>query len=221
MAKRVTMAAAAAVVLVVVALVVAQLVLPGVAATRVRDELDRYGQVQRVSVSAFPAVELLWHDADRVTVAMTSYRSPATQVSPLLRQSGEVGTLDVSAGEVRVGLLRLRDAVLRKRGDELSASGRVSEADLRAAVPFLEDVTPVASGNGALTLRGTASVLGVQAALDAMVAAQDGSLVVAPAVPLGGLAQVVVFSDPAVTVESVSGQPTADGFSVFVHGHLN
>jgi hypothetical protein len=187
----------------------------------VRSELNQYGHVEHVSVSAFPAIELLWHQADRVTVAMTSYRSPTAQVQPLLKQSGDVGSLDVTAGQVQVGLLRLRDAALHKRGSVLTAAGRVTESDLRAAVPFLDNVVPVASNNGTLTLRGTASLLGVQAALDAVVAAQNGALVVAPDIPLAGLAQIVVFDDPGVTVEAVSGQPTAGGFSVSVRGHLN
>ena len=48
---------------VVVVLGLAQLLLPGLAAQRVRSEIGRYGVVHSVSVSAFPAIELLWGDA--------------------------------------------------------------------------------------------------------------------------------------------------------------
>src|SRR5207248_45620 len=50
---------------IVLLLVVAQLVLPGIAEQRLRDRLSRNGTVIQVHVSAFPAIELLWHHADR------------------------------------------------------------------------------------------------------------------------------------------------------------
>jgi hypothetical protein len=89
------------------------------------------------------------------------------------------------------------------------------------AIPFLDAVQPVASGNGALTLRGTASLLGLTASVDATVAAHDGALVVAPDVPLGGLATVTVFSDPGVRVEGVSAASAPGGFSVSARARLS
>ncbi|MBV9535447.1 MAG: hypothetical protein JO321_08570, partial [Solirubrobacterales bacterium] len=53
----------------------AQLVLPGVAAQQLRDRLARSGQVLEVKVEAFPAIELLWHQADRVVVRLGRYRA--------------------------------------------------------------------------------------------------------------------------------------------------
>ena len=47
--------------------------LPGIAAQRLRDRLSRSGRVLEVKVEAFPAIELLWHQADRVVVRMASY----------------------------------------------------------------------------------------------------------------------------------------------------
>ena len=58
---------------IVVVLAVAQVALPGIAAGQLRDRLARSGQVLSVSVSAFPAIELLWSDADRVTVRLGRY----------------------------------------------------------------------------------------------------------------------------------------------------
>jgi len=60
---------------IVLLLIVAQLVLPGIAAHRLRDRLSKSGQVIDIQVSAFPAIELLWHQADRVVVRLKSYRS--------------------------------------------------------------------------------------------------------------------------------------------------
>ncbi len=206
--------------LVIVLLVVAQLVLPGIAEQRLRDRLARSGQVVQVEVDAFPAIELLWHQADKVVVRLARYRSTPGHLGSLLSDAGDVGTLDASVGELDTGLLTLRDATLRKRGDQLTGTATVTEGSLRAAVPFLDSVRPVASGNGQLTLRGTATVLGVTAAVDATAAAQNGRLVVAPDVPFGRLATVTVFSDPHVEVQGVSAATNADGFTVSAHGRL-
>lgn len=206
--------------LVVLVLVVGQLVLPGIAAQRLRDKLSGSGQVLSVEVHAFPAIELLWHDADRVVIRMASYRSDSGRLGSFLGQAGGVGSIDASAGEVDIGLLKLHDAQLRKRGGTLTGSARVTEDDLRAAAPFLQSLQPIASGNGRLTLRGTASLFGVSATVDATVAAHDGALVVQPDVPLGALATVTAFSDPRIEVESVGATSGPGGFTVTARARL-
>lgn len=197
-----------------VLLVVAQLVLPGIAAQRVRDQLARSGQVLSVQVHAFPAIELLWHHADRVVIRLGRYRTPAGKLGSSLSQSGDVGSLDATASEVETGLLALHGAHLAKRGDHLTAGATVTDADLRAALPILQSVTPVASTGGQLTLQGTASLFGVTATVQAVVHAVGGRLVVTPNVPLGGFATITVFSNPHVVVQSVGASPVAGGFSV-------
>jgi LmeA-like phospholipid-binding len=199
---------------VVVLLVVAQLVLPGIATQRVRDQLGRSGQVLSVQVHAFPAIKLLWHHADRVVIHLGRYRTPAGKLGSSLRQSGDVGSLDATATEVDTGLLALHDAHLVKRGNRLNAAATVTEADLHAALPILRSVTPVASTGGQLTLQGTASLFGVTATVQAVVHAVSGRLVVTPNVPLGGFATITVFSNPHVVVQSVAASPVTGGFSV-------
>jgi hypothetical protein len=208
------LAALGLLVLVIAALGVGQLVLPGIAAQRLRDRLARSGQVLDVQVSAFPAIELLWHHADRVVIRLARYRSTPSQLGVTLRQSIDVGSLQVSARELSTGLLTLRDATLTKRSDRLSATANVTEADLRSSLAILQSVTPVASGDGRLILRGTATLFGVTASVDATVSAQNGQLVVTPNLPFGGLATVSVFSDPHVAVQSVSATAAPGGFSV-------
>jgi hypothetical protein len=200
--------------LVVVLLVVAQLVLPGIAAQRLRDQLARTGQVLDVRVSAFPAIELLWHHADTVVIRLGRYRTPPSQLGHRLGQSDDVGTLDASAQEVDAGLVTFHDARLRKQGDQLTATATIDEADLRSAVPLLSSVTPVDTGDGRLVLRGTATVLGVSASVDAVVQPENGTLVVTPQVPFGGLGAITVFSDPHVRVQTVNAKPVTGGFSV-------
>jgi hypothetical protein len=208
------------VLVVVVLLVVAQLVLPGIAAHQIRSRLTPYGSVRSVDVHAFPAIKLLWHHADRVDVALASYRSGSGEVGSQLGDAGSVGTLNLSAATVDIGLLRLRNASLTKRGSSLRAAASVSESDVRAAVPFLQDVTPVASSGGALTLRGTVSALGFGITADATVGVSGGTLVVTPDVPLGGLGTVTLFSDPHVAVDAVGASTTAGGFRVMADGEL-
>lgn len=202
------------VVVVLLVLAVAQLVLPGIAASRLRDELSKSGTVLSVKVSAFPAIELLWGQADRVVIRMADYQAGASQIGGELGRAANVGTLDISAQEVQSGLLTVRDARLRKQGNELIGTAVVRQADLRAAVPFLDNVEPVASSGGQLILRGTASLLGLKATVDAVVAARDGALVVTPAVPFGGIATITLLDDPHVRVQSVSAVAVPGGFEL-------
>src|ERR1700753_220747 len=200
--------------LVLVARVVAQLVLPGIAAQRLRDQLSRSGRVLEVHVSAFPAIQLLWSHADSVVVRMATYRASPARLPGPFDQPGTVGSLRASAQTSRDGLLTLHDASLVKQGNRLIGRAVVAEADLRAAGPVLSSLTPIASAGGRLTLRGTATFLGLSATVDATVSAQNGKLVVAPDVPFGGLATITVFSDPGIRVQSVSASPVPGGFAV-------
>ncbi len=206
---------------VLLVLVAGQLVLPGIAEQRLRDRLSHNGSVLSVKVSAFPAITLLWHHADKVVIRMASYESASGKLGGQLDEADGVGTLDASTQVFRSGLLTLRNASLRKRGDELTGTATVTEQDLRGAVPFLDNVQPVASGNGTLTLRGSATLFGVTATADATVAAQDGKLVVAPNVPFGGLATLTLFDDPHLAIEDVSASPAAGGFTVSATAHLH
>jgi hypothetical protein len=99
--RRIGVVAVAGVILLV--LVVGQLVLPGIAEQRLRDRLSRSGDVLSVDVHAFPAIELLWHHADRVVVRMGRYRSSTGALGRLVSDAGGVGSLDVSAAQVDVG----------------------------------------------------------------------------------------------------------------------
>jgi hypothetical protein len=213
-------AAAAVLVVIVVVLGVGQLVLPGIAAQRLRDRLARSGTVEKVEVDAFPAIELLWHHADRVVIRMREYRSAPAALSSTLGEIGDAGSLDASVGQLATGLLTVRDARLIKHGNAVSATATITQADLRASFPILDAVRPVDSSGGQLTLQGTATVLGVSATVDVSVRPQDGALVASPEVPFGGLATITVFSNPAIAVEGVSATPAPGGFTLSAVGRL-
>lgn len=194
--------------LILVLLIVAQLVLPGIAAQHIRDQLAKSGRVLSVNVSAFPAIELLWHQADSVSVRLGRYHTNPGHLGSELAQAGDAGSLDASAQELQTGLVTLRNAKLRKRGSELTGSATIAESDLRSAVPFVQNVQPVASGNGQLTLRGTA--LGIT--VDATLRAVAGKLVVSPDVPLLSIVKVAVFSNPHLFVQGVAARAVPGGF---------
>jgi hypothetical protein len=197
-----------------------QLVLPGIAAGRLRAMLARSGPVRSVSVSAWPAVELLWHHADSVTVSMRSWSGSGGASGRLdgdLAQLGDVGTLHATVGVAHVGALVVDHASLVSAGGRIVGEGTVREADLRGAVPFLRSVVPVTSAGGRLVLRGTASVLGlVGGSVDATVRAAGGALVV----DVAGLATVTAFSARAVRVTGVSAAGVRGGFTARVTGRL-
>jgi hypothetical protein len=210
------------VLLVIVVLGVAQLVLPGLAAQRIRSQLGRYGQVQSVSVSAFPAIELLWHHADSVSVRLSSFDSGGSGLDGRLDQLSDVGTLHAEVTRVTVDRLTVRDARLVKHGASLVATARVTDADLHGVLPVLRSVTPVASAAGQLILRGTADVLGATISVDFSVRVSPaGALVVSPDVPFGALATITAFSDPSVRVTGVSAVAVSGGFTVRATAMLN
>jgi len=180
---------------VVVVLAGAQLVLPGLATRTVRDQLARHGEVLSVSISAFPAIELLWHRADSATVRLRTYRSSGVLAGALGQISG-VDSVDLSIGTLTSGALTLHDVRLTKRGSQIRASAEIRDRDLRTAVPLMRSVTPVRSAHGGVVLRGEASLFGITATVDATIQALDGRIVVVPDVPFGALATVTVFSDP-------------------------
>src|SRR6202012_5617941 len=125
-----------------------QLLLPGIAAGRLRSTLSRSGVVQSVSVSAWPAVELLWHHADSVTVSMHSWSASPVRLNGQLGQLHDVGTLRASIAVVHVGALTAHRVSVSFSGGRLIGRGTVREADLRGAVPFLRSVVPVTSSDG-------------------------------------------------------------------------
>src|ERR1700727_2448384 len=75
---------------VVVALGLAQLLLPKLAAQRVRSELAHYGVVRSISVSAFPAIELLWGHAQSATVSAGALDMSPAEANRLMGRARSV-----------------------------------------------------------------------------------------------------------------------------------
>ncbi len=180
-----------------------QLILPRIAVSRVTSMVGRYGKVQSASVSAWPAVELLWGHADSVRVRADGLTLSPEQAASLLWEARGVASMDVSAASVQVGPLRVSDASLQKRGSALTAQALTSEADVKAALPAGFGVTLVRSEGGEVEVQATGGLFGLDASVKAVAGASDGKLV---AHPLGFLLeglQLTLFSDPHVYVEGV------------------
>jgi hypothetical protein len=191
--------AAAALVL----LVLAQLLLPRIAASTISSRISRYGSVASVSVSAWPAVTLLWGSADSVHVRARRLALKPAQAARLLWESHGVARMDVSAERVKVGPLALTDATLTKRGAHLSAVAEASEADVRAALPEGFDVRLLRSDAGQVEVQASGGLFGVGAVVDAVALARGGRLVAHPVGFLLEGLQLTLFSDRHVYVEGV------------------
>jgi hypothetical protein len=235
---KVLASAGVVVVVLIAALIAAQLTLPGIAASRLRDSLKRHGAVESVSVSAFPAVMLLWHHADTVTVRMRNYHDvsgsghggsadgdpPSAQerLADFLASTSDTDSLDARVGRLRVGRLSLESVVLIKHGDQLTASAHATYADIRGALPASLRLRAFASGGGELFFTGAASLLGRHANVRMRLLTRNGALVVQPDVGpfLPSVLSLTVFKDRRVAVESVAARPVVGGFDFSARARL-
>lgn len=199
-ARRLSRLAVAALVLLAV---LAQVLLPIVAASKIRSRVGRYGRVESVSVSAFPAVKLLWGDADSVTVKAGSLALTPSQAAALLWESRGVGRMNLSAVSVRVGGLALERARLRKRGDSLSAQAITTGAQVQAALPEGVGLTLLGSGEGKVRVQATGALFGVQSSVEAVGEASEGKLVGHPVGLFLEDLRLTLFSDPHVAIDGV------------------
>jgi len=194
----------------VLVLALAQIVLPPLAARIVRDRLKTYGDIRSVSVSAWPAVELLCGKADSATALASNLKVTAAQMAKLAWEARGIHDLDLSVDtlEVKVpGVPRdvlLRNVATHKRGSSVQVSATLTQSALAATLPSGFTVRPVASGGGQVEIQATGGLFGLQASIDALVRPLDGRLIAEPqGLPLPGIATVTLFSDPHLKVEWV------------------
>ncbi len=191
-------------------LVLAQVFLPGIAASRVRARVGRYGTVRSVSVKAWPAVELLWGRAGSVKVTAASLEISPAQTAKLLGEARGVKSMRVTAESVEEGPLRLHDASFEKHGDALRGQAWISHADATQALGGGVEVKLLGSHDGQVEVSASGGLFGVKASVDAVARAQEGKLVVHP---LGFLLEglkLTLFSNPHVHVEGVGAVAAAE-----------
>jgi hypothetical protein len=221
--RRRILSVSAAVVLLAL-LVIGQFVLPGVGERSLRSDLAAYGPVRHVNVESFPAVKLLAKRADRVDVTMDSYRSEPGghgSLADFLSRTRTTKKLDARVGTVDAQLLTLHDVRLHKDGDVLVGQGRLSQQELRDALPTFVGIKPVSASENGIVLRAKASALGHTAAVNLRVLADGGEVVVQPDdFPFGGLASVHVFNDPRVYVESLGAELRGNQYRITARARL-
>ena len=184
-------------------LVLAQVLLPRIAESMISSRVGRYGNVRSVSVSAWPAVKLLWGSVDSVRVRAGSISMSPEQAAKLLWEGRGAARMDVTAEHVMVGGLALSDATVSMRGSALRGVAHAGEAAVRAALPPGFDVRLLKSEGGAVEVQASGGLFGVGATVDAVALAREGKLVAHPlGLPLEGL-QLTLFSDGHVYVEGV------------------
>jgi hypothetical protein len=191
---------------------ISQLVLPAIAARVLRDRVARYGEVQSASVTASPAVELLWGSAESASLRAGRLSITPSELIALLMEARPVHDLTVRAREVRLldpgfgaGAVSLSNAVLQKRGEEVRVRALLSSAALQAALPAGVDVSLLAGAGGSIDVQASGQLFGLTASLDAQVQAVEGKVLLVPTQSLlSGLARITLFSDPRLQVLSLS-----------------
>ncbi len=207
--------------------VLAQLFLPSLAARRVRDRVSRYGTVRSVSVSAFPAVKLLWGKADTVDVSAGRLSVRLSQIATLLWEARVVGSMTVTAEAATLSAvpdlpdgLTVNDLRMQKRGSAISVSASLTQQQLNEALPSGFHIEPTASGGGQVEAHASGGLFGVQASITALVKPLEGRLVAEPqGFPLASLGTVTLFSDTHLRVGSIGvrvlrAQPLTYGLSL-------
>ncbi len=204
---------------IVAVLVLAQLLLPGLAARIARDQLGKYGTVRSVSLRAFPAIELLWGHAQSASVRAGDLHISASQFDGLLPRMSGIDRIDMTAESFQMGPLKLRHVSTQKRGQELYTRGTIEQSDLRRALPAGVEVHFVEGAGGTVEVRVGGSLFGIGASVLAILSAQEGKLVAKPqGFPFAGLTRITLFSDPHLFVQAVSlrAQPGPAGDSSYV-----
>lgn len=194
---------------IVLVLVLAQLLLPGIAAERVRARVGKYGAVESVSVKAWPAVKLLWGSADSVTVRAKSLRMSPQQTVKLLGEARGVKRMSLTAESVKEGPLQLQEASFQKHGDALRGQAQTTRADVGKALGEGIEVHLKSSHDGQVQVSASGGLFGVQTSIDAVARAQEGKLVVHP---LGFLLEglkLTLIDNPRVYVEGVGASAVA------------
>lgn len=209
----------------IVVLGLAQVFLPKLAASSISSKIGKYGSVEHVHVSAWPAIKLLWHDADTVEVEASRMRVTPSQTAKLLAEAHGITDLDLSSLSASEGSLALSDVSLHKHGRALSAHAFVTEADVKAALPEGFGVELLGSSEGAVEVRASGGLFGIGASVNAVAQASEGKLVVHPRGLLLEALKLTLFSDPRVYVERVeahaaSGAGGAAGYRLGIGASL-
>jgi hypothetical protein len=198
-----------------------QLVLPGLAASRIRDTLLAKGEGVSVSVSAFPAVMLLFGHADSVVVHVHAMRAAGHgDLAALLKRVAQTDRLSATIEKMSVLGLELQDVSLYKRGSNAVASAIVTRKAIASALPADISLSGRQEGQSTLQLTVTAHVLGHAVSPSARLKVDSGALQIAPTIPLIGFLRITVFSDPLVSLDGIGMRVHGERYEFYVNGRF-
>lgn len=208
-------------ILAAVVLGLGQLVLPGLAAARIRETLLAHAEGVRVSVSAFPAVMLLFGHADSVVVHVHAMRAAGHgDLDALLEHVDEADRVSATVEEMSVLGLQLKDVSLRKRGSNAVASAVITRDAIASALPAHITLSGQQEGQSTLQLTATAHVFGHAISPAARLEVGSGALQIAPALPVIGFLHLTVFSDPLVSLDGIGMHATGERYEFHLDGRF-
>lgn len=200
---------------------VGQLVLPALAAARIRETLLAHAEGVSVSVSAFPAVMLLFGQADSVVVHVHAMRAAGHgDLDALLERVQGAEDLTATVEEMNVLGLEVQDVSLRKRGSEAVASAVVTRGAIAAALPADITLSGRQEGQSTLQLTATAHIFGHAISPSARLEVGSGALQIAPAIPVIGFLRLTVFSDPLVSLDGIGMRARGERYEFHIDGRF-
>ena len=207
--------------LLVILLALTQVLLPRVAERRIRSAMADAGVPAHVKVRAFPAVKLLFGRIDSAAVRAGRGQASPSDVAGLLAETDDIDRLDVSAPYLEVSGVGLHQAMLRKRGDRLTASVTTTRPDIVSLLPPGSQLGALRSRPGGIEIDGSLTALGTRLSGPALLRPRAGSLVLeTPDLPLVGSQTLTAFSDPRVKFDRVSERSSGQDVRFLAAGHL-
>jgi len=197
----------------VLLLALSQLLLPVIAVKLVRDRVGRYGTVKSASISAWPAIELLWGKAESASlsaghIALTS--AQLTELTGRIWEARGVEKARMSAERASVAVsglahaLHASDVRAEKDGPRISGSATITQQALDEASPNGFRLQPVASANGEVEVHASGGLFGAQMSIGALIKPLEGRLVVQPQGLPFAQANITLLSAPHLKVEAVA-----------------
>jgi hypothetical protein len=206
---------------IVVLLILSQVLLPGIAANNIRASLHTDGGSPTVSVTAFPAVMLLFGHADTITVHVHELRASGRgSLVGLLGRMANVARLDATVDKMYAIGLELDDVSLHKRGSQVLASATVTRRAIEDVLPANIRLLGTAAGEKALRLTARAVVFGRSMSATALLQVSNGALEISPAIPVLDLLHVTVFSDPQIAMDAIRMETHGERYTFYARGYF-
>lgn len=204
-----------------VTLALCQSILPGMAARRIESQLGPRTVDVDASVSAFPAIKLLWNRADEVTLRIRSMRPRPSgrpgDLADLLNRTRAATRLQAHVDQFKIRGITLYDVVLRKRGSSLTARA-LAHRRPRGESAFGK--IALTAANGAPKVVQSESLLGRRITWRSTVEVSRGAIVLSPEQPIVRLLALTVFGDPRIAVKSIEQRTTSAGYRLTASGSL-